>query len=113
MRVRLEYVLYMMGTERVSNHFAVVSAAKTGYSGGVASAAPCKAGRFRRVSSQSVACVPSLLVHVIGVTRLDVCSSKPYTSAAPEMDVIFEPLPGLMVAGGDDRGFSPCPGVVN
>jgi hypothetical protein len=39
------------------------------------------------------------------VTRLDVGSSKPYTSAVPEMDVIFEPLPGFTLQAGMTEDF--------
>lgn len=44
-------------------------------------------------------------VHVTSVTRLDVGRSKPYTSAVPEMDVIFEPLPGFTLQAGMTEDF--------
>jgi len=40
-----------------------------------------------------------------------VSSFKPYTSAVPEMDVIFEPLPGFWLQAGMTEDFRHVPAL--
>src|SRR4051812_46345787 len=110
--VRREYVLYMIGTVHSANGTVVSVTSQWHRASGAAihRALPARPPS-RRAGTRPIHRVATMSFDNDGAASLDVSSSKPYTSAVPEMDVIFEPLPGLGPQAGMTEDFRHVPAL--